>query len=189
MNDSTLLYDSKTGSPPNANSYAAQPQQTTNYKLIAWAGELFTAQQAPPWSARRRSVSPPSVTVDALTNVTIDWTANYAQTVTINPPPASGPATVDATNGQGSFVVQAGETTTYTLYATGDNNTESPSQYVIVNINPVQIGSFTATPTLQGAQFSWTVESATQIELDNNNGVVQTCAPSAKGYECDVGEQ
>ena len=188
-NTGALLYDSEKSSPPNADSYKDSPNQTTIYELIAWDGQLFTSQQATAMvSAPTLSVSPPSVTVDALTNVTIDWTANYAQTVTINPPPASGPATVDATKGQGSFVVHAGETTTYTLYATGDNKTESPPQYVIVNINPVQLGPFTAAPTLQGAKFSWTVESATQIELDDNNGVVKTFAPTVSEYEGDVGE-
>ena len=184
-----LLYDSQKSSPPNADSYTDHPNQNTTYELIVWAGQLFTAQQAAAMvSAPTLSVSPPSVTVDPLTDVTIDWTANYAQTVTINPPPASGPATVDATKGQGSFVVRAAQTTTYTLYATGHNNIQSKQRYVIVNINPVRIDSFTIVGTARGAQASWRTPGASAIELVIN-GVPKNFDPSVTTYESPVNGQ
>jgi hypothetical protein len=173
VSTATLLFDSDTDSPPNPNSYTDNPEQTTTYELIAWAGQLFTAQQATAMvSAPTISVSPPSVTVNALAQVTINWTAQNAQTVTISPPPAAGSATVPAGGGQGSFVVQPGANTTYTLYATGPNNTNSQPQYVIVNINPASITSFAASPAWcsqgQSVNLSWQTQSATSAELSQS---------------------
>ncbi len=190
-NSATLLYDSETDPPQS--SYTAYPEQTTTYELLAWADQLFTAQQATAMvSAPTLTAEPPNATVNALTDVTINWTSNYAQTVTISPPPASGPATVSATSGQGSFVVQPAENITYTLHATGQNNSESQPQYVVVNINPPSITSFTASPTSceqgQSANLSWETQSATSAQLSqtifgnpniNNLGVVGL---SSTGY-------
>src|SRR5258707_7757019 len=37
------LYDSRTGTPPNASSYGPlAPQVNANYELQAWAGQLYT---------------------------------------------------------------------------------------------------------------------------------------------------
>jgi len=100
---------------------------------------------------------------------TLTWTTTGADTVSIN----NGVGTV-VTNG--SVQVTPTATTTYTLTATNASGSTTATATVSVN-KKVKIITFTVTPdrTTAGtiAQFAWTTENATSVELTPGGGTRQ----------------
>ncbi len=168
-----LLYDSETSTPPNASSYPTppatlEPQQNTPYELIAYAGQLYTASRAQVMvEAVKISAQGPTAPVNALSDVQISWSTDYANSVTIEP----GGQSESATNGSGQFTVQPQGNTLYTLTAYGANETHTQVN-VEVNVNPPSVSSFTATESLppagQPASLSWETVSATSATLQQS---------------------
>jgi hypothetical protein len=147
-----LLYDSSKSTPPDATSYTDYPEQTTNYELIAWAGQLFTVQsasgmvKAPQFIGSAPYAKPSSVNAGQPT--TLYWTTINADTVTITAPDFTT-AQVQATLGQYTVSSVTAETTyQLTASAVGINTTDIKSVTVEVIFPPPSITSFTATPTL-----------------------------------------
>jgi hypothetical protein len=170
----TLLYDSKTDTPPQALSYGPVcPQHNTNYELVAWAGELFTTAYAEVMVALPQiSAQGPLSPVDALTKVIITWTVTHANSVTLEP----GDQTADASLGSGQFTVQPTQTTTYTLTALRGNYKSQPPAAVTVYVNPVLIKSFSYSPqmSLKGEKITlrWETKSAVSCSIYPTPGEV-----------------
>jgi hypothetical protein len=96
----TLLYDSISSTPPNLSQWPLPPQQmtpqkTTNYRLIAWAGQSYAAQSAvamvkiiPP-KILSFSASPevykPGRSVELSWQTELAWSASLEQVVLGNP--------------------------------------------------------------------------------------------------------
>jgi glutamine cyclotransferase len=170
----TLLYDSNTSTPPNLTEWPVPPQtlepeQTTSYRLIAWAGQIYTAANATAMVASPQvTATGPTAPVNALSDVIISWTSANAQTVEIYP---TG-QTASATSGQGTFTVQPIESTVYMLIATDANNDQSQPAYVQVQVNAPQIISFMASPTTcqpeASVNLSWETQSASLASLSQS---------------------
>ncbi len=167
---STVLYDSETNSPPDADSYGPiYPQQNTNYELIAFQGELFTPAYA------EAMVIVPSITyvkspegaVDAGTQVVIAWTSVHATTVTLEP----GGQTASATDGEGQFTVEPEGNTPYTL-TPYNGNYEGMQWQVTIYVNPPEITSLVCSTALyppgQPVSLSWATKSAVSASLQQS---------------------
>ena len=170
----TLLYDSKTSTPPHALSYGpVYPQHNTNYELVAWAGELFTTAYAEVMVALPQiSAQGPLSPVDALTKVIINWTATHATSVMLEP----GRLAADASSGSGQFTVEPAETTQYTLTAMKGDYKSQPPATVSVYVNPVAINSFSYSPHMgiigDKITLSWETKSAASCSIYPEPGTV-----------------
>jgi hypothetical protein len=153
----TLLYDSKTGGRPNADSYGpVYPQQNTNYALIAYAGQLFTTSYADAMVMAAHFIGPPTATPPVINpgqSSVLSWETKYASQLTISAGDFQA-VVLNAPEGQYDYFPQAPnnqwpvsptETTNYSLAITGPGAT-SDQRYVPVSVNvpPPVINSFTA---------------------------------------------
>jgi 3D (Asp-Asp-Asp) domain-containing protein len=205
-NTATLLYDSNTGTPPNLTEWpmppqTLEPQQTTSYRLIAWAGQIYTAANTTAMVASPQvTATGPTAPVNALSEVTINWQTVNAQSIVIEPMGQ----TADATTEQGTFTVQPAEDTLYALTAMWTETSvspplviKSPPANVQVYVNPPQILSFSVAPQRytqgQRVSLSWETASTASASLSQMIAGDPTVIPlgnvdlSSNGYS--VGPQ
>ncbi len=178
----TMLYDSKTSSPPDADSYGPiYPKQNTNYELIAFHGQLFTISYAEAMVMAAHFLAQPTATpsvIDPGQQSVLSWKTKYASQLTI-----SGmnfqPVVLNAPEGQydyfpgapnNQWIVSPTETTNFSLAITGPGQS-SDERYVPVSVNVPQpiINSFTATPIVytagQSVALEWQTLNAFGAEL------------------------
>lgn len=162
---------------PGSQSVAA-PSGSTSMPIPASTNLTLTAIKGKDMAQQSRSVTvvPPVIKsftatpkgpVNSGDAVTLQWDTQYAETISISP----DIGTVQAT---GSVVVNPKNTTTYILTCTGLGN--PVVKQVTVEVNPVQITSFTVSPSVTNpgevATLSWTTERATSASIDNGIGGV-----------------
>lgn len=172
IDDDALLYAGNQQS-----SQQLKPLQTTNYELIAYgdvAEKTFTTAYS---SIMVNSVTlhagingEQSVTVDAQTQLTINWQTQLANRVKLHATDGTPDQIQDASSGSGSFQVTPTENVSYTVSAYYEDDTQSPpqastpvTQELDVYINPARIISFSALPTGfvpgETLYFEWQTES------------------------------
>ncbi len=182
----TLLYDSLTSSPPDADSYGPiLPQQNTNYELIAFHGQLFTTSFAEAMVMAAHFIAEPTATPSVINSgqpSVLAWKTKYAsqltisaadfQTVVLEAPAGQYDNFPQAPNNQ--WTVSPTETTSYSLAITGPGSS-SDQRYVPVSVNvpPPVINSFTATPTHyapgQSVSLQWETSNSSSATLSLKN--------------------
>lgn len=184
-NATSASLDNGIGPIPLSGSMTVTPAMTTTYTLCA-TGEGGTASaQAkvsiyfPPPTALF-SASPGTILRGE--SSTLSWSTTGAETVTIDPG-------IGAVDPAGARAVQPGETTTYTLRATGAGGTITSTVTVEVREPPPRISHFTATPEAippgGSAILSWQVTGADTVTIDHGIGPVPASgsAPIAPAEE------
>jgi hypothetical protein len=171
VNTGALLYDSAKDDP-SLTSYVDRPQRNTTYQLIAWAGQLFTAQQTnamvnAPQFLKGPYADPPSVKPGATT--TFRWETAHADNVTIAAP---GFVTVSVPASQGHYVTGPVNTQTpftLTAGATGIAVTDIKQVTVPVELPTPSVTSFAANPGLSAqdgrVSLSWETAYASSATL------------------------
>jgi hypothetical protein len=175
-NTGALLYDSATSSPP-LTSYTDYPSRNTAYELIAWAGQLFTVQQANAMVNAPQFIPPDPYASPSPVNpggqTTLYWTTVHADTVTITAP---GFTTVNVPAALGQYTIgSVSAQTTYTLTAStqGISATDIKQVTVTVNLPAPSVTSFTASPVLSNPDgtvtLSWETAYTNSAHLKQKN--------------------
>lgn len=168
----TLSWDGQTVGVDTAGEYAVRPQTTTTYTLTAVGDSTPVTEQV--------TVYVPQVTILSFAAVpfqiaqggrsSLSWLVNNADTCHIAP----GSFAVDPRSG--SQDVDPQESSTYTLTAKGFGRTVSmPAP---VEVMPVRVDSFTATPSLVppggivASSLGWSTTWATACAIDPGVGAV-----------------
>ena len=182
-----LLYDSRTGSPPEQSSWQDTPKENTTYEVIVYQGQMFTDATALAQVSNPRSVDPtPSAnpqTVDSGAASTISWaTADAAYVIVTAENYTSGH--IDSSSGTGSLAVDPISQTLYTLTPYNESGLEGSGATVQVYVNSPAIVSFTASPqpfaSGQPVTLAWQTTSATSATLDPGGIPVP---PNSTGYQ------
>ena len=182
----TRLYDSVTGSPPDADSYGPiLPQQNTNYELIAFHGQLFTISYAEAMVMAAHFIAEPTATPSVINpgqSSVLSWKTKYAsqltisagdfQSVVLEAPAGQYDNFPQAPNNQ--WTVSPTETTNFSLAITGPGgSTDRRYVPVSVNVPPPVINSFTATPTHyapgQSVTLQWETSDSSSATLSQKN--------------------
>ncbi len=180
----TLLYDSVTGSPPDADSYGPiLPQQNTNYELIAFHGQLFTTSYAEAMVMAAHFIGEPTATPSVINpgqSSVLSWKTKYASQLTISAADFQS-VVLEAPAGQydnfpqapnNQWPVNPTETTSYSLAITGPGgSTDQRYVPVSVNVPPPVINSFTATPYTPGQSVTlkWETSNSSSATLSLKN--------------------
>ena len=174
----------KQGDPPLSNQgrYPGQSQaplkldRNTVFYLNVVAvisGTKYEAQQHVPVSVESVKIraSGPDHPVNAKDEVEIKWTTSSAKTISIDVEPQQ----LDATSGEGKFLVHPTHDTTYNLTAVDANNNKKIAT-VAVHVNPAKIVSFKATPAAvrlgSEVALSWKTTSSASTSIQPGIGDV-----------------
>ena len=168
-NAASVTIDNGVGSKPVSGSATVSPSATTTYTLTATGPGGTLTSQATVTVSNRPSItfvaSPGTIVIGS--SSTLTWLVTNATSVTIdNGIGAQGPS--------GSTSVTPGQTTTYTLTATGPGGTSIASATVTV-VDLPRI-NFSVTPSVisagGSATLSWAVTSVDFVTIDQGVGTV-----------------
>jgi hypothetical protein len=167
----TLSWNGQSQNVATSGTYTIRPGATTTVTLNATGASTISQQltiYVPQVTILSYGASPTQVAQDAPT--TLSWLINNADSAVIMP----GDSTVDPNSGQ--LVVSPHLSQSYTLSATGFGRTVSmPAP---VEVMPIQVGRFTATPSqvppggLLAATLAWSTQWATACAIQPDVGPV-----------------
>lgn len=170
-NADTLWLEPGLGAVAPSGSLSVSPTQTTTYTITGSGPggttlEQTTVSVTDPPPTVIFSADPPAI--QAGQGTTLSWSTTYAQTVEID----QNIGTVDLS---GTRTISPGQTTTYTLTATGPGGTTTTQINVTVSYPPpaVTLQAQPAAITLgQSATLIWSSALATATVIDNGIGPV-----------------
>jgi len=166
-NADTAVIDQGIGSVSANGTITVSPTGTTTYTITATGlGGTATASVTISFFPPTAGIQASPETIAAGESSTITWTTTYTDTCTIEPG-------IGSVNPNGSIVVSPGQTTTYTLTATGLGGTATAS--VTVSIYPPTVGIQADPETIvmgESSTLTWNTTHADTCVIEPGIGTV-----------------